>query len=402
MGRTARSNNDRPSLPKVQRVELDDTKKLWPRVVAVLALLAIGITGIVFGISRLLKVDSGWQVIETGATKENCADDFTFVYYLGKKGARAEKIAVGQAYDLAAVELYEYFSPNENFAGINNLSTVSSRANSEVKVPHELYAALEKTLSYGSRAIYAAPVYAYYEALFFASDDLSASNYDPVTSKGVADYYMSLAPYISSDEHIRLELLGDDKVILHVSDAYLAFAKSEEIDAFLDFFYLKNAFIIDCMAERLQSAGFENGYIASRDGFFRHLSKSDKVDEYVSYLYHSENGKITDQGTLTFDRPMAISTLRAYRLPSVARDGFLYEYKDGRTVTRFVGSDGFCHNALPELTSYSQTFTCADLMLLQAPVFISDTFDEAGLQALAEKGVTSAYTVNGQLKFAGK
>ena len=70
---------------------------------------------------------------------------------------------------------------------------------------------------------------------------------------------------------LTLELLGGNQVKLNVADAYLQFAKANEITEFINFYWLKNAFIVDYMAEELEAAGFTGGIISSFDGFQRNL-----------------------------------------------------------------------------------------------------------------------------------
>ena len=65
---------------------------------------------------------------------------------------------------------------------------------------------------------------------------------------------------------------GENQVCLHVSDAYQAYAAEMGYTAYLDFFWMKNAFLIDYLADTIRGEGYQLGIISSKDGF-RALSR---------------------------------------------------------------------------------------------------------------------------------
>ena len=110
----------------------------------------------------------------------------------------------------------------------------------------------------------------------------------PRENKETAAYFEEFLTYANDPDAVDLELLGDNRVRLHVSEEYLAFAAENGIDSFIDFYWMKNAFIVDYLAESLADAGFTNGSISSYDGFVRNLDERD-----VSYSFNIYDRVIT-------------------------------------------------------------------------------------------------------------
>ena len=66
-------------------------------------------------------------------------------------------------------------------------------------------------------------------------------------------------------------MLGDNKVCLNVSDEYLAFLQENGVDSLIDFGWLKNAFVVDYLAEVMIARGYTLGAITSYDGYTRNF-----------------------------------------------------------------------------------------------------------------------------------
>ena len=82
----------------------------------------------------------------------------------------------------------------------------------------------------------------------------------------------AVAAFTQNPDDISLELSGENQVCLHVSDAYQAYAAEMGYTAYLDFFWMKNAFLIDYLADTIRGEGYQLGIISSKDGF-RALSR---------------------------------------------------------------------------------------------------------------------------------
>ena len=210
---------------------------------------------------------------------------------------------------------------------------------------------------------------------------------------------------------MNLELLGEGRVRLFVSREYLAYAQENGIDSFIDFYWMKNAFVADYLAESLIEAGYTRGSISSYDGFVRNLDGRD-----VSYSFNlydrvapgeaasrEETGDEAGQGqgpdgagtdaqilrlaTLQYKGPASLVYLRDY--PVTSMDQRYYRMADGQMRTAYIDPrDGLCHSSLGSLVSYSYSSTlgCADVLLSVLPVYMADAFDPEAAEALAEGG----------------
>ena len=69
-----------------------------------------------------------------------------------------------------------------------------------------------------------------------------------------------------------------------------------------------------------------------------------------------------------------------------------YRMQDGTVRTSMLDpADGMCRSALGDLVGCSRTASCAETLLRLIPVYVTDTFDPAALDALAADGIYSVY-----------
>ena len=190
--------------------------------------------------------------------------------------------------------------------------------------------------------------------------------------------------------HLRLELLGDNKVRLQISEEYAAFARENEIENFIDFHWMRNAFIIDYFAQLCLDKGYTDGYFVSWDGYTRNLSEG---TDFSFNLFNRVDSTIFPAGTMVYNVPTAIVALRDY--PMLQRDS-VYYYTDSRGVIscHLDPEDGVNRCATTYLVCYSTTLGCADILMEMAPVYITAEFDEQALNGLAETGIQSIWFEN--------
>ena len=206
-----------------------------------------------------------------------------------------------------------------------------------------------------------------------------------------------LANYANDPEQIALQLLGENKVCLAVSEEYLAFARAQEIANFIDFGWLRNAFIVDYIADLMMEAGLTNGFIASADGFTRNLDCRDNV--YQQNLFNFGQEGIDWAGVMDYSGPKSLVFLRSYPMYDESFHRY-YCYEDGRIVTAMIDpADGQSKASLPNLVSYSETASCGQLALAVMPVFVADDFAVEGLNALTSRDIYSIWFQGKQLHF---
>ncbi len=389
MRRNAEQHNP-PHLPPVESIELS-SRHLVPRIVAVVLLLAVAVGAFVYGFMALLSSGAGWQEIKVHASGElSCGDEFVLNYNIGagETDASAENRAVTTLYSQASVHAYRLFDTVQSWDGVVNLYDLNHHPNQVMQVSSVLYDAFSLLERYDSRYLYLGPVYAVYESLFYCQDDAAAAGFDPYADEATAAYVAEAAAFARDAKAIRLELLGDNRVRLNVSEEYLAWAEYNETEDFLNFFWLKNAFVADYLADTLAGAGYTSGTLSSYDGYIRNLDGSGT--SYSLNLFDLADA-LLQAGTMDYTGPASLVTLRAYPMDGQPYP-FYYRYEDGVIRTPFADlSDGLCRTSLPQLTCWSKSSGCAEIALQMAPLYVGSDFSPAGIEDLAGGGIWSVW-----------
>lgn len=421
MGRTTRggSRNHTPNVRPVQKVELSD-KNTKQRFVAVIVCLLVASAAFIYALNGLMSNDSGWTGVEASSSAEtNCGDDFIFQYYIGAAGvdATAERKALTLLYTDIMVKAYELFHNDESFEGVTNVYEINQHPNETLEVDPVLYDAFEKIAESGRRELYLAPVYLEYKNLFFCNDDSETVNYDAVQNPEVAQYFKEVADFAGNPEMVDMKLLGNNQVMLYVSEEYLAYAEENYIEDYIDFSWMQNAFIIDYAAEELAAKGYTLGYLTSYDGFTRNLDSSsagsgvadssstgsdagnDTADgssgdrTYSFNIYDREENTIYPAGVMNYSG--AISIVRLHNYVMSDKDDHYYEFQNGDTRTSYISiEDGLCRSAVNDMITYSKEAGCAEVLLETIPVYITDSLDTEAVKEIAAQDVDAIYCDN--------
>lgn len=388
--RSKRTPNVRP----VKKIELSEEHTTL-RIVIIVVLLALGLTAIGAGLVSMLGMDPGWQTIETSTDTLNCSADFTLNYNLGAGdlSATEENRQISKAYSQATEDAYRIFTSETVEEGVYNVAYLNAHINETITVDPALYTALEIIAAYDNRNVYLAPVYVEYDRIFMADNAEEAAGFDPGQNPALLDYLSQLTAFASDPAMIDLEVLGGNQVRLTVSEAYLSFAETNEIDTFFDFGWMRNAFIADYLANVLTELGFTNGYLASYDGFTRNLDTSDTVFSFN--IFDRDGTQIYLPAVMNYTGPSSIIYLRDYPMGETDKLHY-YTFDNGSIATVFVDpADGMSKSAVHNLVSYSETAGCAEILMQIAPVFIADAFDSTAVKALTAEGIESIWC-NGQ------
>ncbi len=393
MKRRGRNPNEDPRVRPITKIELDERNNK-KRFIWAIALLMVGLTFVGVSLFSFLSKDPGWMQIDPAAdTADSVAGDMVLLYELGagERSATAEHKALATRYTELCIDAYRIFSVQYAFDGVQNLYQVNLQLGQSVEVHPALYRALAKIEMAGNRFLFAAPFYREYQNLFLSVDDGYAEQYDPRKSEEIAAYFAELSAFTSSEEHIRLELEEGNKVRLVVSNAYRAFAAANGIETFVDFFWTRNAFAVDYIADNLIAEGYTHGSLSSYDGYVRVLEDRDVAYSY--HFYASDGQQMYDAARLDYTGMRSMIYLRADRL--YERDDVYYTYQSGERRTPYVDvTDGLCKNAAEGLIAYADQRGCADVLLAVMPVYISDEWNPARLAELATQKLFTVYTTS--------
>lgn len=386
MKRRARDN--RPYIRPVERIEVEQ-KHVILRIVLFVVLLVFGISAIIYALTSLFSYEGGWQVVEaTAAADADCSGDFTLQYDVSSK---SEYRALATLYGQASAKAYQLFHEMRRFDGVYNVAYLNENPNTTVEVDGVLYDALSKLDAAGSRQLFLAPLYVYYENLFLCTEDWEIEAYDPALNQELASLFAELLRFSNDPEAISLELQGSNQVCLRVSDDYLRFAEANDVYTFFGFHWMKNAFIADYLAQILTENGYTRGALSSYDGFVRNLD--DRGTSYSLNLFDRVGNSIRHAGVLQYTGPMSIVSLRTFPV-NPADNAHYYVLANGETRFPYLSAfDGLCRAAESNLVCYAEGEGCAELLLRMIPLYLTDNLEPASLLDL--QGAEAVYCRNG-------
>ncbi|MCM1055388.1 MAG: hypothetical protein NC394_07690 [Bacteroides sp.] len=389
MGRTVK-NRKRIEPKPVQKIELseDNVRK---RAIAAVLFLIIGAALLVYCFVTFITPSAGWATI-TATQSVNDSGEFVFRYYLGADGtnAKAEERAVAAVYDKASEKVFKLFHDKQGFEDAVSIYEINRKPNTELTVDEALYNVFSLFESFGSRYLYIAPIYSQYENIFYCTDDSMLVDFDPLTSGEVGELYRSYAVYINDPSMIDMQLLGDNKIKLFVSEEYLEFAEEEGITDFIGLSWLTNAFAADIIAEELTKNGFTHGTLSSYDGFTRNLDSS--ATDYSFNIFDKKENEVYLAASMRYKGPETIVFLKSYALNDADLRHY-YRLTGGETRTPYLDvKDGIPKSSLDNLVLYSEEKGCAEILLETLDIYISEELDEKRLNGLSEKGIYSVYS----------
>lgn len=390
MNRTSNRDN-RPKVKPVEHIELNNKFTIVKIILAVVFFL-LGIGLLVYSLNSCMAVETGWITIEADSAEASCSSEFVFQYY--SNGDTAEHKQIYRLYSEAARTAYQLFSADEAFEGVNNIYFLNRHPNEKVTVDPVLYQAFSTLKAHGNRNIYLASVYRQYDSMFYSQSDLEAVEFDPYQSAEQKAYLQQLTAMSNDPAMAELELLDDNQVMLRVSETYLQFAKENEISDFINFHWMKNAFIVDYLAQTMIDHHFTAGNISSYDGFIRNLdSTSDTA--YSFNLFDRVGQETIPAATMEYHGAISIVFLRNYMINSPDIQHY-YALENGEIRTSYIdAADGLCKESLDNLVCYSKDVGCAQMLMEMIPVYINDVFDAERIRQLPENRIEYIYFDNG-------
>ena len=377
-----KKNKGGSSLPPVKNLILSDENRML-RIILLVVFLVIAIVSFYIGIRAVLDTEPGWEAVECASGEVNCSSDFMFSYCYGQteENPSVEKKRLSNLYSQLATDAWRIFN--------TDVLTLNEQVNKTVTVDPALYDALALFDQYNSRYLFLAPVYSEYAHLFIAQSDVEAADYDPAQNPQQAAYLAEMAAFAADPAMVDIELLGNNQVKLVVDAAYLDFANDEDISNFVDFGWMTNGFIADYLADKLIENGFTNGFISSYDGFTRNLDT--RGEQFSLNLFNRQGTSIYLAGTMQYDRPISIVSLRDY--PMSQKDQFhYYAFESGHLATTMADpADGMYKSATDSLVCYSYNLGCAEILLQQTAVYVAEALDEAALADMKANGISSIW-----------
>ena len=384
--------------PKLLKVEVSE-KNVRLRVVLVVLLLAAGLSLLAYWFYSLITKEPGWYTVELTEGPVELNDEFIFNYRLegDKRSAADEYKAVSTLYAAELGRVHRLLDVYRGYENIVNLYTLNQYPGEIFEVDPLLYQAFELTERMGSRIPYMAPVFSVYRHLFGSQNDVEAALCDPHTDEETRVYLEEVMAYATNPDMIRVELLGENRISLAVSEAYRAFARENGITDLVDFGWLTNAFIVDHVAEVMIERGFTAGNMTSYDGYTRNFDAS---GEYYGFnIFDRDEKNVYPAAVAQYQGYISMVFLRDYPLSEQDMAVF-YAYADGRYVHRYADlTTGVSKSAMHNLVSYSYDGGCAEVAIRMADVFMADEVDEGKLKAMGRDQIYSVWSVDRTVRY---
>ncbi len=369
------AKDKRPTVKPVIKAELTENNKTV-RLIAVVVLLALGVTAIVYAAAAFFGNSKGYTEIDANGVY---SDMFILNYDIGASGASAssDNRRISKIYSDSLDRFCSLLSSDTEHLGKRNLYYINHHAGEDIEVDPFLYSALLAMEESGSRFLYLGLVLEWYDSLFSASEDVYAEMNDPKRDAESAEICKAAARYASDPDAINLKLLGNNTVRLEISEEYTAFAASFGGERFLDFGVFENAFVVDGIAEAMIAENMTYGAISSYDGYSRNLDGRDRGYSFtVSGKYVD---KVYPVCVASYEEKIASATFKSYPTAGLGSIGY-YMYSDGESAHMFIDAKtGLCKNSLNDLLVASSEKSCVELALAAYGAFVADEFDSDSL-----------------------
>lgn len=385
MGRTVKDRRGYEPRP-VDKIELSEKNKRL-RLIAVIVFLLIGAGFLTYGFVNYLAPDNGWNTIESNSPG---SAELVFQYDFGSGGIfrSAEKKAVTALYSDAVTQCCRLFHDSESFPNVVNVYEINRSANVVLELEKTLYDAFSRFSESGSRLLYLQPIYSRYRNVFYCGDDSQLADFDPFISAEIRGEFEKTAAFAADKNSVELRLLGDNKVMLFVSEEYLKYAEEEGITDFIGFSVFANAFVVDHIAEVMIENGYTRCNISSYDGYTRNLD--DSGEQYAFNIFDREGGVVYPAAMMRYSGRRSIVFMRNYPMNSLDSLRY-YELRDGEIRAPYIAADGLPRTAADNLVCYSDEKTCAEIALAALPIYAAEILDKNGLDGLITEKIYSIY-----------
>lgn len=371
--------------PNTLKIEVSD-RHVKARLIAAVIFLVISAVSLGYAVSILTGTDKGWQFISASGNGAEYAAQFALAYELGAldKSARSEKREIVQIYSEACLKAGRAFDAYVVSPG--NIRALNDSPNEVVELDSALYDALELLEQYGDRTVYLGPAFRLYENIFSCTEDWQLEDFDPQYNEELGRLFDRIAAYARDADSVRVELLGENRARLYMSEEYLAFLEYEELGGALDFGWMKNAFITDFIADSLVSVGYTRGSISSYDGYTQNMDSSSGT-MYSLNIFDYVDGAAMQAARLDYRGPMNFVSYRDFPVNTMDSQR-VYVAANGERKNMYLSlEDGLPCAGADSLTVYSDTLGCAEIMLLSLPVFQQEKISDADLAQLTDRGV---------------
>jgi hypothetical protein len=356
-------------------------------IIAAVLVVAAAITLTVVLVNNNKSAEKGWQKITATGVDESLSKLFIFEYDVTDE-TDIDKLS--RAYGDALKRAYAIFSPeaqsdDSSDAAIVGLGALNLSAGVPISVSEELYNALELVKADSTRSVFLGPIYERYRHVFSAISPSAAVSIDPTKNEYEARVCESIASLASDGNNIYYDLTQNNTVVLYVSAEYQELLDTIGTHNYLDFGWMRDAFIVDSIANSLTFDGYTNGTIASYSGFTRNLDTDE--EEYTFGLYDLFRGSVYLASSVSYKGAISTVTYKTFAMNNIDKQ-FLCEYSNGDVTHGYIDrTTGQPINASDMMVFHSKTKSCAEIAVETAHCFITAEENKSDIKALLAVGI---------------
>lgn len=296
---------------------MSERSRMIIRAIGFILALGIAIFAFTRGAVGIGRKSSGYQLVQTDPDEEAVlfASDFEFRYYLeGTSNEIKQALKELQSvYSPTLCRYYKLLDSEHEYTGYSNLATLNAHIGEDVCVNAELLEILKdayaKTLEAQGFNMFAGAYYKHWDSILMLEEPM---DFDPLVNADEAHRLETLADMTSDLSHFAFRVVDEAKgtVRIDVDDEYMAMLREqEESTAIVDMNLLREAYILDGVADSLTDKGYTQGYLGSAHGVIVSLPES-VGGQYVLYGYDGD--AITIDGTIDKQPGSAYCTFRNF------------------------------------------------------------------------------------------
>ena len=353
----------------VNKIELDESH-IKLRVIALIIAVLVVIGSLIFIIVKYTTKDKGWTRIEL--TDNSINEQYYFDYELGDSPTKEYK-EVSNIYETSMTYAYSLFDSYKGYDNVNNVYYINNNPNKEIAIEGLLYNAFKDVKASNSNSIFLGPIVSYYNSIIISDD----TTYDPYKNEDIKKEIEEYINMINDTNHFELRLLDNNKIYLYTSTGFQKLVDDIGV-GIINFNYLKNAFILDYVKDKLNNSNFMSGYINSYDGY--KISLGSHIE--YNYEIHDEHDGLSDLvGIFKNSEKLNVVTFKN-TITSSSDNKLIKKLPDGSRRTYYIDDvDGLSKESVKYLCGYSANNKLSDIALNMENVYISNSFDNTKLSS---------------------
>ncbi|MBR5948782.1 MAG: hypothetical protein IKZ82_09105 [Clostridia bacterium] len=305
-----------------------EEKKEKGKTIYLIALIVLLSVGGVYGLfAFLMKAshrDPGYYKLE--APKSDVAPlyagDYTFAHYFDGDSIEIKNAveACSKTYGDILLRLYKLTDAKTQYEGIKNIAYLNAHKGEAVELEKALFDILvsaHELTRYGRFSMFAGALDSAWNDIVFCDDP---QEFDPLVNVDQRSRIASVVECIKNKDNFTFEIVNAENHIVRfdTSEDYNRLSKENELaETIIDLGHLRDAFVIDAVCALMEQQGYDNGYMTSRSGVTKALSKmSAEGHEYVSYGL--VNGEAVQAYSVQMTPGSAYCSLRTFGLEDEA------------------------------------------------------------------------------------